>query len=150
MSAQQAIAPAVSKFGFCDLALEAALQLERARSGVDWDVAPLRNLADVLSRTSHPAGHAVPAAFIESSYYQPFQRLLSSENVEEAESVDAIRAYFSGAVERLRGVEPGAAADERLSDLVKFCVGLHRELIRELKSEDGFGVHEWRVSDIPA
>lgn len=151
MTAHQSIAAQpLSKFAFCDLALESALQLDRARGGGALDTHPLRALAEVLCRTSDPSPNSAPAAFIESSYYQPFQRLLQSQNVEGAQSIDKIRDFFGAAADRLRSIRVEGASAEELSELVKFCVALHKELIRELKSEDGVGVHEWRVSDIPA
>lgn len=141
---------ALSKFAFSDLAIRSAVELEKARAGTDFETAPLEQLAAALTRTSHPDDAGAPFKFVEPGYYEPYERLYRQKQPERAKGVEEIQAFVGDAVERLRAFKPGSAQKESAVELVKFCIALHRELIRELASEDVVVRHEWRRPDFPA
>lgn len=133
----------VSKFAFSDLALQSAIELERARAGEPFQVEPLVDLADALSITSRPEREGSPFRFVEPSFYEPFERLYRLER-HKAETVEDIQQYVGDLAERLRAIKPGKTEERTTRELVIVCIALHRELIRELGSEDVLVRHEWR------
>jgi hypothetical protein len=137
----------ISKFAFCDLALESALQLELAKAGKEWDRVPPKRLSDVLIRAARPSDAESRASFIEAGYYEPFERLLSRREG-TPQSIQDIKSYFGAAAESLKSLDAAPSTD-RLKELVDFCVNLHKELARELAREDAIGARQWPVTDIP-
>ena len=147
MGAQAAVNLPMSKFAFCDLALESAIQLEALKAGRDWNEGPIRTLADQLIQAARPADREAPVSFIEASYYEPFERL-TKQQLGTRQSLQDIKAFFGDAAEELRSVNTSAATSEGVNALVNFCITLHRELARELRSEDLSGARQRRASDI--
>lgn len=138
----------LSKLAFCDLILDTAVELERAKSGVKISRAPLERLARVLARASKPFEDASQQAFVEPSFYDSFERLFRLQNSNVPESVEQLQAFLNEAVAELRRAEAGDVPPQSLSKMINFCVGLHRELTREIESEGGVVVDDWRTSDV--
>ena len=149
MGAHAAANLPMSKFAFCDLALESAIQLESLNAGREWDAEPVRTLADLLVQAARPADREAPVSFIEASYYEPFERL-TRQQLGERQSLQEIKAFFGGAADKLRSVDVAAASAGGVTALVQFCVTLHRELARELRMEDLSGARQRRASDVTA
>jgi hypothetical protein len=139
----------LSKLAFCDLLLDTAVELERARAGSKINRAPLERLARVLARASKPFDDAAQSAFVEPTFYDSFERLFRVQKSEIPESAEQLQAFLSETVAELRLVETGAIAPGSLTKMIDFCVGLHQELTRELEAESGVVIDEWRTSDLP-
>jgi hypothetical protein len=140
----------LSKLAFCDLILDTAVELERARAGSKINRAPLERLARVLAHASRPFDDAAQSAFVEPTFYDSFERLFRVQKSGTPESVEQLQAFLSETVTELRLVEDGAVAPGSLAKMIDFCVGLHQELTRELEAESGVVIDEWRTSDLPA
>jgi len=147
MGAHAAVNLPMSKFAFCDLALESAIQLEALKAGKNWNDKPVHSLAELLVQAARPEDKEAPASFIEASYYEPFERL-TRQQLGVRQSVQDIKAYFGGAADKLRAVSVETGSAEGVAALVQFCVTLHRELARELRMEDLSGARQRRASDI--
>jgi hypothetical protein len=140
----------LSKLAFCDLILDSAVELERARSGARINRAPLERLAQVLSHASKPFADDSQAAFVEPTFYDSFERLFRTQKSDLPASVEQLQAFLREAVSELRQVENEKVAPELLSKMIDFCVGLHKELTREIEAEGNVVVDEWRTSDVAA
>ncbi len=140
----------LSKLAFCDLLLDTAVELERARGGARISRAPLERLAKVLTHASRPFEDASQQAFVEPTFYDSFERLFRTQRASIPDSVEQLQAFLNDAVAELRRVERGRIAPGSLSKMIDFCVGLHKELTREIEAESGVVIDEWRTSDVAA
>jgi hypothetical protein len=140
----------LSKLAFCDLILDTAVELERARSGAKISVAPLERLAQALDRASNPFEDLARSAFVEPAFYDSFERLFRHQRSAAPQSSEQIRSFLGDAVADLRRVEQGEVAPDSISKMIDFCVRLHQELTREIEAEGGVVIDEWRTSDIAA
>lgn len=131
---------ALSTFALADLALQAAIELDRMGAGLDHDPAVLVDLADALRRTSHPPADAPPFRFVEPGYYLPFERLYRTIESRNPAVLENIQAYLQRTSDALSQAD---SADQ--AELTSFCVALHQALIQDSTAEDGFVVHDWRA-----
>lgn len=138
----------LSRLEFCDLVLDTAIELERARQGEASSSAPLERLADALSRASKPIAAPVEPAFVEATFYDPFERMFRAQNLDSPQSIEHIQAFITTAVNELRAVETGDASPETIQKLVDFCITLHQEMAREIEAEEADFVDDWRTSDV--
>jgi hypothetical protein len=147
MAAQPISRLPLSKFAFCDLVLDTALELEKARLGGQLSSAPIERLAEALSdavKEDQPAGRPV---FLEPAYFDSFERLFRVQRG-NPESVEQIQAFLREAVDDLRDLEHNTGATEKLGKVSEFCLVLHQELAREIEAEESGVTDDWRTSDI--
>jgi hypothetical protein len=138
----------LSRLAFCDLVLDTAMELERARLGHAPSMGPLNRLADTLSRAAKPIDAPMQPAFMEPTFYDPFERLFRSQKSVIPESIEQIQTFVAEAAEQLRAVEAGNASPEAIKRLVDFCVGLHQAVALEVEAEEADIVDDWRTSDV--
>jgi len=139
-----ATGPNTSKFRLTQMALRAAVELERRRGGAEPQPEPLKALSQALLQMSGSDEGGAPFRFVEPGFYQPLQRLYYKQESVRAADVEHIQAL----VRRVSETLSQAADDGRRDDteaLIRFCVALHQELIEELTAEDAIVVHEGRT-----
>ena len=135
--------PNTSKFRLTQLALHAAVELERARAGETVRREPLEALSTALLRTSGINESSAPFRFVEPGFYQPLQRLYHDQEPVGVADVEHIQALIRRTSEALTAAATGSQADTEA--LVRFCVALHQELIEGLTVEDAFIGREGRT-----
>lgn len=131
---------APSTFALTDLALQAAIELDRMRAGLPHNGAVLAQLADALRLTSEPPAHSPPFRFVEPGYYLPFERLYQTQESRQPGALKDIQDYIQRISDALSHADH---ADQ--AKLTSFCVALHQALIQDSTAEDGFVVHDWRA-----
>lgn len=129
-----------SAFALTDLALHAAIELDRMRAGLAHNPDVLTRLADALRRTSTPPANAPPFRFVEPGYYLPFERLYRTQESRQPGELKDIQDYIQRTSDAL-----SHADREDQAKLTNFCVALHQALIQDSTAEDGFVVHDWRA-----
>lgn len=134
---------ATSKFRLTQLALRAAVELERVRAGGQPHREPLDALSQALLHTSGSDEGATPFRFVEPGFYQPLQRLYYDHESVPASDVEHIQALIRRISEALARVADGSLVGT--DALIRFCVALHQELIEEQTAEDALVVHEGRA-----
>jgi len=134
---------AISRFRLTQLALRAAVELDRVRSGADPRRETLQALSEALLQTTAADEGSGPFRFIDPGFYQPLQRLYYGQESVRASDVEHIQALIRRVSEDLARAADGSRADTEA--LVRFCVALHQELIEELTAEDALVVHEGRI-----
>lgn len=137
-----------SKFALAQLALRAAVELERARGGSQLRSEPLKALSVALLQASDPHDDGAPFRFVEPGFYQPLQRLYHVQESVRASDVEHIQALIRRISDSLARAADGRATDTEA--LIRFCVALHQELIEEMTAEDALVVHEGRTYGHPA
>jgi len=135
--------PTTSKFRLTQLALRAALDLERHRTGGAADLKSLQALSEALLQTSGAEDSSAPFRFVEPGFYQPLQRLYYDQESVRASDVELIQKLLRRTSNDLAQAAQGRPADTEA--LIRFCVALHQELIEELTAEDARVVHEGRT-----
>lgn len=138
-----AFKPTTSKFRLTQMALRAAVELERQRTGGQANRQSLEALSNALLQTSGAEDSTEPFRFVEPGFYQPLQRLYYDQESVPAADVEHIQMLIRRTSEDL-----AQAAQGRLDSteaLIRFCVALHQELIEELTTEDARVVHEGRT-----
>lgn len=135
--------PTTSKFRLTQLALRAALELERHRTGGAADLKSLQALSEALLQTSGAEDNSAPFRFVEPGFYQPLQRLYYDQESVRASDVELIQKLLRRTSNDLAQAAQGRPADTEA--LIRFCVALHQELIEELMAEDARVVHEGRT-----
>ena len=131
---------APSTFALTDLALQAAIELDRMRAGLAHDGTVLTQLAAALRLTSEPPAHSPPFRFVEPGYYLPFERLYRTQESRQPGALKDIQDYIQRTSDALSHADP---ADQ--VKLTNFCVALHQALIQDSTAEDGFVIHDWRA-----
>lgn len=131
---------APSTFALTDLALQAAIELDRMRAGLAHSPAVLAQLAEALRLTSEPPANAPPFRFVEPGYYLPFERLYRTQESRRPGALKDIQAYIQRISDALSHADH---ADQ--VELISFCVALHQALIQDSTAEDGFVIHDWRA-----
>lgn len=131
---------APTTFALTDLALQAAIELDRKRTGLAFNPDVLAQLAEALRRTSEPPAQAPPFRFVEPGYYLPFERLYRTQESRQPGALKDIQDYIQRISDALSHVDH---ADQ--AQLTNFCVALHQALIQDSTAEDGFVVHDWRA-----
>jgi hypothetical protein len=138
----------LSTFAFCDLAMRSAVELEKARENSPFEADPLLKLADALTHTTRTPDRGARYKFVEPGLYEPLERLFQADG-SGASDVDALEQFMAERVKQLRTVERKKPSAKLAADLVSFCVALHRELIRDMTSEDELVVRDWRYAHAP-
>jgi hypothetical protein len=115
------------------LALQAAIELDRMRTGLDHDLDVLAQLADALRLTSEPPANEPPFRFVEPGYYLPFERLYRAQESRQPRALKDIQDYIQRTSDALSDADH---ADQ--AKLTNFCVALHQALIQDSTAEDGF------------
>jgi hypothetical protein len=123
-----------------DLALQAAIELDRMRAGLSHNADVLAQLADALRVTSEPPAHEPPFRFVEPGYYLPFERLYRTQESRQPGALKDIQDYIQRTSDALSHADH---ADQ--VKLTNFCVALHQALIQDSTAEDGFVIHDWRA-----
>ncbi|MFS0739004.1 hypothetical protein ABC365_00095 [Brevundimonas sp. 3P9-tot-E] len=131
-----------------DLAIRAAVELDRRTAGQPSDVCIFDELARALRRTSEPVSNAAAFHFIEPGYFSPFEWLYRHQESRQSGKVEDIQAFIKKTSEALEHVERGDQAGA--SELQNFCLALHQALIQELTAEGGFVVHNGGQRDSAA
>ena len=131
-----------TRFRLTQLALRAAVELDRARSGAEAHGEPLQALAQALLQTTR-GDEGGPFHFIDPGFYQPLQRLYFDQESVRASDVEHIQGLIRRVSDGLARAAGGSRDDTEA--LVRFCVALHQELIEDLTAEDTLVVHEGRV-----
>ena len=144
------VGSALSKLALCDLLLDAAVELERAKAGKKFSRKAVERLAVALSYASMPFEDAHQAGLIEPTLYDSFERLFRTQRSATLESIDQMREFVGEVVTDLRSAESGEVNEESAKKMIDFCVGLHQELTREIEAESRFVVDDWRTADIQA
>jgi hypothetical protein len=132
-----------SKFRLTQLALRAAVELERIRAGDQGRHEPLLALSQALLQTSGSDESSAPFRFVEPGFYQPLQRLYHEHESVRAADVEHIQALIRRVSEALAQAAQSGVGN--IEALIRFCVALHQELIEELTAEDALVVHEGRT-----
>lgn len=132
-----------SKFRLTQLALRAAVELERARAGGMARREPLEALSTALLQTSGVDEGSAPFRFVEPGFYQPLQRLYHDQQSVHATDVEHIQDLVRRTSEDLAAAAGGSQVNTEA--LIRFCLALHQELIEELTAEDALVVHEGRT-----
>jgi hypothetical protein len=131
---------APSTFALADLALQAAIELDRMRAGLAHNPAVLAQLADALRLTSEPPANAPPFRFVEPGYYLPFERLYRTQESRQPGALKDIQDYIQRTSDTL-----SHADHSHQVELTNFCVALHQALIQDNTAEDGVVIHDWRA-----
>lgn len=134
--------PTQSTYALTNLALQSAIELERAKAGMKFDKKPLRDLANALVQTSRANATGEAFRFVEPGYYEPFERLYLSRGDKPSNTVTGIQAFIREASERIANAAEGKRSDA--VKLIEFCLALHQELIQEFSVEDALVVQESR------
>lgn len=138
----------LSKFAFCELVLDSALELEKARTGGIADPVQLGKLADALTRTAMPfAQDANKISFVEAGYFGPLGRLFTTCRDEQPQSTKQIQDFVEDAAKNMRAPNFSDPSNRSISQLIEFCAALHEELARDLDSENRIVIDEWRSAD---
>lgn len=132
-----------TRFRLTQLALRAAVELDRARSGAEAHGEPLQALAQALLQTTRGDEGGGPFRFIDPGFYQPLQRLYCDQESVRASDIEHIQGLIRRVSDDLARAAEGSRADTEA--LVRFCVALHQELIEDLTAEDALVVHEGRI-----
>jgi len=133
----------MSKFSLAQLALRAAVELERAQGGGAPEAEPLLEFSAALLHASLADEDDAPFRFVEPGFYQPLQRLYHVQESVRASDIEHIQQLIRRVSEGLARAADGHAADTEA--LIRFCVALHQELIEEMTAEDALVVHEGRT-----
>lgn len=136
---------APSVFLLSDLAIRAAVELERRTLGETLDGQVFDELAGALRRTSQPVSATTPFHFAEPGYYSPFERLFCARESRQSGGIEDIRAFIQRTSDALAQVK-GSSLDGA-ADLQGFCLALHKALIQEMAAEGGFVVHGGQQHD---
>ncbi len=126
-----AMAVRLSKFKVGDLALKSALELERARAGVDYDKSQLTELADALRVSAGEDENAGSVAYMRPGYFEPFERVYRSSHAIEPKSSDDIRKFVIAAIKDIDTAANKKIDEKLLTKLVDFCLELNREFVRQ-------------------
>jgi len=129
----------LSKFKIGDLALQSALELERARAGEKYATAPLHDLADALRQTSMPPLGNAGVSSMRPGYFEPLERLYRLQSSEAPSSFDEFSDFIGRAIAELDEVAADQTMPHSLPRLVNFCIELHREFVRRPTAEGRFG-----------
>ena len=121
----------LSKSEIGDLALDAAVQLQRAKSGGDLDARPLHELAAALRHSAGADEGFASVSQMWPGYLDPFERLYRSAHSAEPKSFKQLRDFIGTAIREIDAVSDGPALDgEIASRLMEFCLQLNLELGR--------------------
>lgn len=131
---------APSTFALADLALQAAIELDRKRAGLAHTPEVMAELAEALRLTSEPPASSTPFRFVEPGYYIPFERLYRAQDATHSGAVKDIQDYIQRTSDALSRADQ---ADQ--VELIDFCIALHQALIQNNTAEDVFVVHDWRT-----
>lgn len=134
-----ALNPRVSKFRIGDLALDSALELERARVGGQFTAGPLVALADALEQTSFDSTQGTAVSSMRPGYFESFDRVQRCRVHPTQNKADDIRALVEWAITELKRMAQTSGIDDQASELVNFCVQLHQEFVGRPAAEARFG-----------
>lgn len=134
-----ALNPRVSKFRIGDLALDSALELERARIGGTFTAYPLEALAEALQQTSLDPLPGTMVSSMRPGYFEPFDRVQRTRAPSAERSSDDIRNLVDWAVAELKRVAQTSGLDDQAGELVNFCIQLHQEFVGRPAAEARFG-----------
>lgn len=127
-----------SKFRIGDLALRSAWELERARSNMAFNPAPLGDLAAALEKSSGVGTSQAGVVYMRPGYFEPLQKVYRVSHSEGPESLEGVKHFVEEATARLKQVV-ASGTSEGSDELVEFCLELHRAFIRRMPAE---GRHE--------
>lgn len=133
-----------SKFKIGDLALRSAWELERVRSHMKFDPAPLCELVDALEKSSGVGKSHAGVAYMRPGYFEPLQKVYLWSHSQEPESLEGVKQFVEEATARMKLVVTGTTS-EVSDELVDFCLELHRAFIRRMPAE---GRHEHKDRSI--
>lgn len=134
-----ALNPRVSKFRIGDLALDSALELERARISGQFTAGPLEALANALQQTSFDPPPGSMVSSMRPGYFEPFDRVQRSHSPSAQHGTEDIRALVDWAIAELKRVAQLNGIDGQAGELVNFCVQLHQEFVGRPAAEARFG-----------
>src|SRR6266536_2387578 len=130
MPSPAVVTSTLSKLALCDLLLDTAVELGRARIGRKFSRAPVERLATALSYASKPFEDAPQAGLVDPMFYESFERLFRVQRSDALESIDQLRAFVGDVIDELRSAEDGEVSPDSAKKVIDFCVGLHQELTR--------------------
>jgi hypothetical protein len=136
----------LSKFKIGDLALRSAWELERARSRLNFNREPLRQLAEALEKSSDVGASQGAVVYMRPGYFEPLERVYRVRHSSEPESLEGVQRFVQDATISLKKVVADDASSEVSGELVDFCLELHRAFIRRVPAE---GRHEHTNCGIP-
>ena len=130
------MAAKLSKFKVGDLAMSSALQLERARAGLNYDKSQLASLADALRLSTGDDGGAGKVSYMRPGYFEPFERVYQSSNKTPPKSSEEIRGFVIKSIAEIEAAVNDHIDDDVVAKLVDFCLDLNREFIRRQPTEN--------------
>jgi hypothetical protein len=136
----------LSKLKIGDLALRSAWELERARSHMTYDSAPLSELANALECSSEVSASQGSVTYMRPGYFEPLEKVYHLRHADEPETLEGVKQFVSEATQRLKLVVTQGVGDKD-DELVDFCLELHRAFVRRSPVE---GRHEHKNRSIPA
>jgi hypothetical protein len=125
---------AISRFALSNLAIKAAIELERLRKGKPLRRQILIDLARALSHTANPDPDNTSHRFFEVGYQKPFMRLYRDRTTADPRSIADVQEYLQKMAVEIQSFL--ASPDvEKIDELASFCADLHHELASGLMSE---------------
>ena len=134
----------ISDRALMELALHAAIQLERARINKSADIRPVEQLARALERASSVSGIEAagqPHSLAHSSVLEPFERMLLFERARG--NPESIGNYLELASKHFLQIISLDPVPEDIEKLIDFCLGLHR-VLRSYARADREKMHHGR------
>ena len=119
----------LSKYRIGDLALRSAWEIERGRSGLQFDPTPLSELAMALESSSEVEEDKGNVTHMRPGYFEPLQMVYLVHHSDEPDTPDVVRAFVESASSRLKTIARSGVGEEA-DGLVDICLELHRAFIR--------------------
>lgn len=116
-----------------ELALRAAIELERAEESLSWDAKPVKKLGEALSDAASLEASGARLSLAESGSLQPFRRLYGSEN--PVDSGKSLAKFLSGNADKLLSLSTALPARSEIEHVIEFCVRLHEVLRSNSRAE---------------
>lgn len=111
-----------------------------------FDPTPLRDLAQALESSSDIGAPQGSVTYMRPGYFEPLEKVYHLRHPRDADTPESVKEFIKEATVRLKSVAD-IGTSERDSELVGFCLELHRAFIRRMPAE---GRHEHNIRSIPA
>jgi hypothetical protein len=126
----------VSRYTLADLALRAAVGLERFSLGESFDSQAIAKFADALSNTSRADRLGEPTRYFAAGYHSPYMKL-GRHAAGETTSVLAVQELLRAKADSIRAFLRNPQFTD-VDELVSFCTDLHHELAQSQLAEIRF------------
>jgi hypothetical protein len=136
----------IDKHALSELTLDALIEIDRAKHGMDFDGAPVQKLGNRLAATATANGASSSFALVNAEFFHPLERLYRERRLGSARSIDDIQNFVRESASSLTSF-PDNVDGAVVEQLQAFCLALHQQLLDDLKGENEIVVQEGGIDD---